>query len=241
MNNAQKIPWKRIAVESVAIIASILLAFGIDTWWGEQLERSNEQVLLTRLSAEFSTNLERIDQVKDVQEKIVDANLKLFGVVSEALLNDYPTVHVPTGLLRFAFITITFEADIPLLDALTKAGKLDVVDDPRIVTAVSVWERQLRNYTAMAERARRNVDTLLMPALYKRGDIGAVLTGPFITKLNNTDPMWRVPVVINVDTEIKGLVAGRYATALDAQHKFEQLRKAAVGAIEAIDAHTTNP
>ncbi len=240
MKNAQEIPWKRISVEAIAIVASILFAFGIDAWWGERLERSEEQVLLTRLSAEFSTNLERIDQ-RQGYSGIVDAALRLFGVIDEAMLNKDPTVEVPTGMLRHALITPTFEADMPLLDALTKAGKLDVVDESRIIAAVSVWERRLRDYTAMAERARRNADTLLLPALYKRGDMGQVLTRPFLTSLNATDPMWSIPVVINVDTEIKGLIAGRYANALDAQAKFEELRKAAVEVIEAIDGHTTNP
>lgn len=66
----------------------------------------------------------------------------------------------------------------------------------------------------MTERVRRDVDTLLLPALCKKADIGTLLVGPFITSQNRADPMWRVPVVINIDTEIKGLVAGRYARPL---------------------------
>ncbi len=240
MKNAHDIPWKRIFVEAIAIVASILFAFGIDAWWGEQLERSNEQVLLTRLGAEFSTNLDRIDRRKGYS-RIVDASLRLFDAIDEAMLIEDPTVEVPTGMLRLALIAPTFEADMPLLDALTKAGKLEVVDESRIVAAVSVWERQLRDYTAMAERARRNVDTQLLPALYKRADIGPVLMRPFLTTLNAADPMWSIPVVINIDTEIKGIIAGRHALAIDAQRKFEELRKAAVEVIEAIDGHTTNP
>jgi hypothetical protein len=240
MKNVQTIPWKRISVESIAIVASILLAFGIDAWWGERLERSQEQILLTRLSTEFSTNLERIDELKGYSI-IADAALKLYGLIDEALLNDEQTVQVPTGMLRLVLIAPVFEADIPLLDALTKAGKLDIVDDSRIVAVVSVWERQLRDYTSMAERARRDVDTQLLPALYKRADIGPLLVGPFITSLNGADPMWSVPVVINIDIEIKGLVAGRYARALDSHRDFEDLRMAAAEVIEAIDANNTSP
>lgn len=237
MINNQEIPWKRISVEAIAIVASILLAFGIDAWWDERLERSNEQVLLTRLSTEFSSNLNRIDQVK--YSFIVDASLKLFRVIDEAMLIEESTVEVPTGMLKISLISAVFEADMPILDALTKAGKLDVVDESRIVAAVSVWERQLRDYTSGAERERRNVDTLLLPALYKRGDIGPVHMRPFITSSNADDPMWRVPVVINIDAEIKGLVAGRYAMALDVQSDLEDLRDAAVEVIEAIEENTT--
>jgi hypothetical protein len=241
MKNIQTIPWKRISVESIAIVASILLAFGIDAWWGERLERSSEQVLLSRLSTEFSTNLERINKFAKSVSLVLDASLNLHGLIDEALLNEEQTVQVPTAMLRLAFIAPLFEADIPLLDALTKAGKLDVVDDSRIVAAVSVWERQLRDYTAAAVRARRNVDTLLLPALFKRGDISPVLMAPYITSLNIADPMWRVPVVINVDVEIKGIVANRHDFELAAQFDFEDLRLAAVGVIEAIDANSTSP
>jgi len=240
MKDVQSIPWRRISVESIAIVASILLAFGIDAWWGERLERSQEQILLTRLSTEFSTNLERIDELQGVAI-VEDATLKLYGLIDEALLNEEQTVQVPTGMLRLVLIAAVFEAEIPMLDALTKAGKLDIVDDSRIVAAVSVWERQLRDYTSMAERARRDVDTQLLPALYKRADIGPLLVGPFITSLNRADPMWSVPVVMNIDIEIKGLVAGRYARASDSVRDFEELRMAAAEVIEAIDAKSANP
>ena len=241
MKNAQEIPWKRIFVEGIAVVASILLAFGIDAWWDERLERSNEQALLTRLSTEFSTNLDRIDRVIERSSSIVGTSLDLFGLVDKAMLNEESTVELPKGMLRVGLISFLFEADTPLLDALTKGGKLDIVDESRIIAAVSVWERQLRDYTSMAERARRDVDTLLLPAFYKRGDIGSLLVGPWITKLNEAEPMWRVPVVVKVDTEFKGIVAGHYAKALDAHRDFDQLRTAAIEVIEAIERSTTNP
>jgi hypothetical protein len=140
---------------------------------------------------------------------IVDASSNLFEAINKAMRNEETTVEVPTGMLRIALIAPLFEAETPLLDALTKAGKLDIVDESLIIAAVSVWERQLRNYTSMAEHARHDLDSLLLPALYKRSDIGSLLVEPFVTPLNGTDPMWRVPVVINIDTKIKGLVAER--------------------------------
>ena len=36
VTNASEIPWKRITVEAVAIVGSILLAFAIDTWWDDR-------------------------------------------------------------------------------------------------------------------------------------------------------------------------------------------------------------
>jgi hypothetical protein len=39
MKATAQIPWTRIAVESIAIVASILVAFAIDAWWEERQER----------------------------------------------------------------------------------------------------------------------------------------------------------------------------------------------------------
>ena len=36
MSIAQTIQWKRLFVEAVAIVGSILLAFAIDAWWEDR-------------------------------------------------------------------------------------------------------------------------------------------------------------------------------------------------------------
>jgi hypothetical protein len=38
MADSRIIPWTTIAVEAVAIVLSILLAFAIDAWWTEKGE-----------------------------------------------------------------------------------------------------------------------------------------------------------------------------------------------------------
>ena len=46
MTEPRIIPWKRIAVEAVAIVASILLAFAIEAWWDDWQQQEAEQVIL---------------------------------------------------------------------------------------------------------------------------------------------------------------------------------------------------
>lgn len=53
MTGTRNIPWKRIGVEETAIVASILLAFAIDAWWGETVEQSRSRDQLTSLAIEF--------------------------------------------------------------------------------------------------------------------------------------------------------------------------------------------
>lgn len=53
------LPWGRILAEGVAIVVSILLAFGIQAWWEETNIRSDERGALTSLLDDFSENRER--------------------------------------------------------------------------------------------------------------------------------------------------------------------------------------
>jgi hypothetical protein len=53
MTETHIIPWKRVAIEVVTIVASILLAFAIDAWWQERGERNREAALIEELIIEF--------------------------------------------------------------------------------------------------------------------------------------------------------------------------------------------
>jgi hypothetical protein len=46
---SRQVPWPRIVAEGIAIVVSILLAFGIQAWWEERQERAMERALLTGL------------------------------------------------------------------------------------------------------------------------------------------------------------------------------------------------
>ena len=46
----------------MVIVASILLAFGIEAWWGERLEREEEQRLLVALLEESQDTLQQIER-----------------------------------------------------------------------------------------------------------------------------------------------------------------------------------
>ena len=42
MPKSQDVPWKRLTAEGMAIIVSILLAFGIDAWWEDRQQQHDE-------------------------------------------------------------------------------------------------------------------------------------------------------------------------------------------------------
>jgi len=61
MATPPKIPWPRILAEGVAIVVSILLAFGIEAWWSSRETRLNVQTNLAALRDELSSNRAEIE------------------------------------------------------------------------------------------------------------------------------------------------------------------------------------
>ena len=66
----------------------------------------------------------------------------------------------------------TFEADTPVLDGLIRSGGLEIIESRELIGYLARWESGIRNYTELAQRARRNIDMQLIPSLSVRGDFG---------------------------------------------------------------------
>lgn len=224
--------WFAVAIEFVIVIAGVALGFQIQGWNAERQERAAEAELLGRLHAEFSTNLARIDE-RTFYLSILSSGEELFSQITEARDRGSETMTVSGSTLRGFLFAPTFEADTPVLDGLISRGQLEIIEDRDIQNVLATWERELRDYTAFAERARRYSDELLLPALSCRGDVGDILMAADTEGLD--DPAHPVHVQIRIDAELRGIVAGRYSAARSAQRKFDILRTAAIAVIDEIE------
>ena len=63
--NTRQIPWPRIAAESAAIIASILLAFWIDAWWEGRQQSAPGAEYEDRIASELVGNLEQLHRLRE--------------------------------------------------------------------------------------------------------------------------------------------------------------------------------
>lgn len=114
MQVTRQIPWARILIEGAAIVASILLAFWIDAWWGGRQERQEERQYLIALKSDFEQtrrNLERsIESHRQASKQVLElleivkgprdslSNSELVSYMSAVFTMDYPTV--VTGTYR---------------------------------------------------------------------------------------------------------------------------------------------
>jgi len=68
---ASAISWRRVFVEGLTIVASILLAFGIDAWWDGRQEEAKRQQLLADLQTDFRTTQDLLTNVLSFAQGVV--------------------------------------------------------------------------------------------------------------------------------------------------------------------------
>ena len=237
MPDTQNIPLKRIAVEAAAIVGSILLAFAIDAWWQERLERNDEAEQLVRLHAEFIVNVERLGLYRVRLLSGQQATQEVFEIIQAAQANGQASVDFSSLLLRKMIYAPTFEADTPVLDGLIRSGGQEIIENRKLIGSLARWESGGRDYTELAQRTRRNTDLQLVPALSVRGDFGPALMrtfNPFPPENIDLDPTHLTK--IDVDDEFKMLVASRYQNGEMSFGNLLQLKEQAKAVIEAIEA-----
>ncbi len=79
----QRVEWRRLGAEAVAIVLSILLAFGLEAWWIWSRDRRQEQEILTQLAMEFETNQAESERTWQAHELARSALEELVGLSIE--------------------------------------------------------------------------------------------------------------------------------------------------------------
>ena len=210
MNETQKIPWKRISVEAAAIVASILLAFAIDAWWAEKLERTAEREELSRLYDEFKSNHDRLSlwiSERGIVYRQREAAVELSKTLGAALKDGSETVSLPDRQIAAIIRTPTFEARMSVFDGLVRSGRVEIIENRGIVKAMADWEGKLRSANDEEQRALRFVSDQLFPALATNNDIQHII--PIWNQVDpNSVELSRV-TEIHVDLLLVNLAAQR--------------------------------
>lgn len=211
MTRNDEIPWKRISIEAAAIVASILLAFAVDAWWAEKLERIAEREELSRLYDEFKSNHDRLSVWISEDGGINrqrEAALRVSETLGAALKDGSETVLLPDWQIAAIIRTPTFEARMSVFEGLVRSGRVEIVENRDIVRAIANWEGRLRSTNDEEQRGLRFVHDQLFPALATNNDIQHILLKGRVDP-NSIDTS-RV-TEIHVDPLLANLAAQRYS------------------------------
>lgn len=142
MSNTEKIQWKRLSVEAVAIVASILLAFSIDAWWDHRKDLIAEIEIVHSLGAEFMANretlLQDIEYVRSYTEAI-QRLLEAYGGNSTAR-QSVDSLGVD---LWHSMSWRTSNLSTATLDSVISAGRLEIIRNKPLRALLAGWPARL--------------------------------------------------------------------------------------------------
>jgi hypothetical protein len=158
MPDSHNISLKRLAIEGTVIVASILLAFAIDAWWDERLERAEEQEILLGLKSEFSRYRDELTAGIEYQA----ARRQMTAILMAATQRgswDSESMSVDLALSSIGD-SKTHDFGGGVLDALINAGRLEIISDHELRVKLASWgqvfneirDDEMRNRTLVEHR-----------------------------------------------------------------------------------------
>ena len=163
MKNTSEIPWKRITVEAVAIVASILLAFAIDAWWQDRNEVELERRLVTALLAEFEQNSELLRQEKiHYEQRYMDALRILEYLQQGTTSSDHAELE---ELFRGFLIAGTLHLESGAHDGLLGSGELSLIRDEELRNRLAAWPSYVNEWSEERDAVFSYVHSNVYPYL----------------------------------------------------------------------------
>ena len=112
--------------EALAVLAAILIAFALDAWWDDRVERQAMIAALETGAMEVDRNLELLDQTRSYNQSSVAASRRALGQSLETL-GDLSRTEVMAFADLPNYLLVTLEQGA--ITAFIEGGFLPVVDD----------------------------------------------------------------------------------------------------------------
>ncbi|MFV1988294.1 MAG: hypothetical protein ACC682_13505 [Gemmatimonadota bacterium] len=215
MSERTSVQWRRLVMESIAILLSILVAFAIDAAWDARRERAEEAEILQALRKDFLAN--QLTATDVVQTH--GANAALYAVF--ASLTPTEVMALPQDSLdvitRSMSGPYTFDPVRGTIDALIGAGKLGLIRNRPLREALVTFLNLVDDAREDAEFLGRAAERVWAKEVLHGGPWSASAAGKF--EIGNgraafLDPIDRETLAgVRTDVQMMGLIKQFHATA----------------------------
>ena len=165
--------WRRFVAEGVVIVASILLAFGIDAWWADVQDQKEEGLILRALDTEFRENMAELQTVHGVHVRYAQELEELVGlVVSQP---DGSVLQVGDSDLRPLISFRTADPATGTLSTLLASGRIDLIRDEALQQALAGWPAVVEDVAEDERLVRDFVHGQLITGIVSELDVGRLL------------------------------------------------------------------
>ena len=168
-NDRSGIQWRRILVESAAVVLSILVAFLIDAWWDSHQEGLRERELLEGLLTDFEASRPGLEDRLDLARRMANGNGRFLDLLEGRSLP--VTVTVPDTLVLSVLGGPTFEPATNTLDAALASGEIEIIRSSELRSELAQWNRVLADTGEDEREVRRITNEQVVPLLSRVADV----------------------------------------------------------------------
>lgn len=165
-----KINWARIGAESVAIVASILLAFAIDAWWDESRDRKDAKVLLASLHGEL-VGIEEFVVWQDQFIAAIDNSAKQLLATAVGEDRELGDREIDRLLGNLVWFVNDSWFEVPELESLIRTDELSLIENSELRQKLKSWFARNQFFKAGVERQARLVDESYIPYLERNASL----------------------------------------------------------------------
>jgi len=172
--------WGDAARDVVLIVASIMIAFGLDAWWEDLGERRIQSAQIATLQSEFEVATNTLNSLSASIQNASQATTELLTMMGpEAAPLDSERFFNLFG------ISMNFGGDIPNQTALVSilaTGNPKIVESDVLIDLLRSWPSLMKDLEGDLAHLDRNRDIDLQAALVSIG-IGGIGATPAVEKL----------------------------------------------------------
>jgi len=234
----ERLPIVRMMLEAILIVASILLAFGIDAWWNERQERIEEAEILQGLKQEFDRN----QTILEIQIALhSDALLAIEELLAASRRGFWESdAHSVDEALGLLISPPTTDIGSGVLDALVGAGRIQILSNKNLRSKLAAWKGVFGEVHDDEVMGRNFVMNRIINYLTKEG---VPLGGAF----NNTGTKWPTALADDADAlsrlwadpEFRSILEVRYGFKSHTTLEYEVVMKAIAEILAEIERSLT--
>jgi hypothetical protein len=166
----RQVPWLRIFAEGIAIVVSILLAFGIQAWWEGRQDSAQARSLLLAMLDDFEAAATLLDRVEAETSILARNGQRLIELGEQGPVSPDHSAQVDS-LLGSHFLRPVFDPPMGTVESLIASGRLDLVRNEELVAGLTNWASAVASLQRTQTDARRHFYDRLYPYLATRVDI----------------------------------------------------------------------
>jgi len=160
---SDQVSVRRVLIEAVVIVGSILLAFGIDAYWDQRKEGAEEREVLIGLESDFVDLRARLYEWGTINE----TGVRLIGQFLSDSLAGFDRAIADSALFMSVGTNILDQGGP--LEALLASGRLELIQNQEIRARLGKWPDWLEDIHTNDRTRRESADRNIVPLLSTRG------------------------------------------------------------------------